>query len=123
MSYCMERKYQNYIKEWRKAKGFTQKQLLSRLVELVGEVQPDDPELRIPLTEASLSRIENGKQNFSMATLRALADALDAAEPGHLLDRNPLKEGKVISMVERLSQRDLERAAAVLEAMFGANAG
>lgn len=115
----MERKYKNYVREWRKKKGFTQKVLLARLVELAGERVPDDPELRVPTTEASLSRIENGKQNFNMATLMVLADALEVDEPGWLLDRNPLIDPQVIDLVARLDARQREQAKAVLEAMFG----
>ena len=72
------------------------------------------------MTGASLSRIENGIQNFTMGTLEVLADALDVEEPGWLLDRNPLKEGRVISIVERLNDEQAARAAEMLELMFGA---
>ena len=116
----MQRKRRTYIREWRKKRGLTQKQLLARLVELAGDTPPEDPDLQVPTTEASLSRIENGKQNFKMATLEALADALDVEEPGWLLDRNPLKEGRVISIVERLNDEQAARAAEMLELMFGA---
>ena len=118
----MERKYQSYIKEWRKHRGYTQEQLLGRLVELAGDPKPNDEALAIPLTCASLSRIENGKQNFSMATLAAIAKALDVDEPGWLLDRNPLKAGEVVSLFDRMSDADRERATAVIKAMF-ASAG
>lgn len=115
----MARKYRNYVKEWRKAKGLTQKALIARLVELAGDRLPDDPEMRIPTTEASLSRIENGKQNFNMATLQALADSMEIPEPGWLLDRNPLKSGEVVDLVHRLDAKQQEQARAVLQAMFG----
>lgn len=114
----MERKHKSYIKEWRIFRGYTQKQLLGRLSELVGEMPSDDPSLNVPTTEASLSRIENGKQNFSMATLEALARALEVAEPGWLLSRNPTKAGEVVSFLDALSDAERERAAAVLRAMF-----
>lgn len=115
----MQRKRRTYIREWRKKKGWTQRQLLARIIELAGEGTPDDPDLRVPTTEASLSRIENGKQNFTMATLEVLADALDVDEPGWLLDRNPLKEGEVISIVERLSDDQRTKAVEMLQVMFG----
>lgn len=116
----MERKRRNYIREWRKKRGLTQNELLARIVELAGDKAPDDPDLRVPMTGASLSRIENGIQNFTMATLVVLADALDVDEPGWLLDRNPLKEGVVISIVERLNAEQAAKAAEMLELMFGA---
>jgi transcriptional regulator with XRE-family HTH domain len=114
----MERRYSNYIREWRQKNGLSQKALVARLIELCGEGTPDDPELRIPTTEASLSRIENGKQNFNMATLHALADALGAEEPGWLLTRNPMKEGEVVPLFNHLTPEEQERARAVILAMF-----
>lgn len=115
----MRSKHRSYIREWRNKRGYTQKQLLSRLVEIAGEMPSDDPALNVPTTEASLSRIENGKQNFTMATLEALAVALDVEQPGWLLDRNPFKEGVVVDMLSKLTEADAAKAAAVLEAMFG----
>jgi transcriptional regulator with XRE-family HTH domain len=115
----MEGKYPNYVKDWRRHKGLSQKELVARLIELAGEGTPDDPELRIPTTEASLSRIENAKQNFNMATLQALAKALDVDEPGWLLDRKPGPGAQVIYLWDHLSIGDQEKARAVLEAMFG----
>jgi transcriptional regulator with XRE-family HTH domain len=112
-------KYANYVKEWRQHAKLSQKELVARLVELAGEGTPDDPELRIPTTEASLSRIENGKQNFNMATLQALAKALDVDEPGWLLDRKPGPGAVVIDIWDHLSIDDQERARVVLTAMFG----
>lgn len=53
----MERKRRIYIREWRQKKGWTQRQLLARIIELAGDGTPDDPDLRVPQTEASLSRI------------------------------------------------------------------
>lgn len=115
----MARKHKNYIREWRKKAGYTQKEVIDRLRELAGGDQPD-PELRIPTTEASLSRIENGSQNFSMATLEALAVVLDADEAGWLLDRNPLLEGEVVDLLGfRLAKDDAELARQVLVKMFG----
>jgi transcriptional regulator with XRE-family HTH domain len=116
----MERKRQNYIKEWRKKAGLTQKELVDRLVILAGDHQPDDPTLRIPTTEASLSRIENGKQNFSIGTLEAIATALDVEEAGWLLDRNPSKAGELVNFWDhKLNAEQQVQALAVLEAMFG----
>lgn len=115
-------KYPSYIREWRKKADLTQKQVVSRLAEKAGHQPAEDPALRIPTTEASLSRIENGEQNFNAATLVALAEVLGADEYGWLLTRNPLKAGEVVSLqsyVEQLDAEQAARAAAVLEAMFG----
>lgn len=119
----MERKYPNFVKEWRKHRGLTQKQLIARLIELTGEDQDAAfLEARVPTTEASLSRIENGHQNFNMAMLQALADALNVDQPGWLLDRNPLKSAEVVDFVGRLDAKQQEQASAVLHALFGEEA-
>jgi transcriptional regulator with XRE-family HTH domain len=115
----MDRKYKNYIKQWRLKRGYTQKVLANRMAMLVGDHPPEDAALKIPTTEASLSRIESGRQNFHMATLEALAECLEVDDPGHLISRNPLKEGRVISMVERLNEAQAAQVEAVIIAMFG----
>jgi transcriptional regulator with XRE-family HTH domain len=116
----MERKHKNYVKEWRRKRNLTQKELVDRLILLAGDHRPDDPTLRIPTTEASLSRIENGKQNFSMGTLEAIAFALDVDEPGWLLTRNPSKDGNVVSIEDyKLTIEQQVQAKAVLDALFG----
>lgn len=119
----MERKYHSYIKEWRQHRGLTQQQLLDRLAVMAGDPKPNEESLLVPTTGASLSRIENGKQNFNMATLVAIAEALDVEEPGWLLSRNPLKEGVVVDFFQKLDEKEQAQASAVLEAMFGARAG
>lgn len=118
LSYMERKPHKNYIREWRLDRGLTQKKLLERLAELAGDNPPDDPALKIPTTEASLSRIETGKQNFSIATLEALAEALDCPQPGWLLDRRP-RSGEVVSLFDRMSDSQAEQATSVLKAMFG----
>lgn len=116
----MARKYPSYIKEWRKAARLTQQQVCDRLVTMAGDPKPKDEALAIPTTTTSLSRIENGSQNWNAATLFALAEILGADPPGELLTRNPSKEGKVVPFrLERLTPAEQEQANAVLEAMFG----
>lgn len=122
----MGRKHKSYIKEWREHRGYTQEQLLGRLAELAGDPQPNDEALVIPRSGASLSRIENGHQNFKIALLEALAEALDVEESGWLLDRNPLKAGEIVEFsefLERLDEKQRARALAVLQAMFVVDAG
>lgn len=120
ISAYMARKHKSYIKEWRDFRGYTQKQVIERLAVVAGEGTPEDPELQIPKTEASLSRIENGRQNFKISLLEALAAALDVPEPGWLLSRNPTKAGEVVSIIDRLDDKQAAQAASVLKAMFGA---
>jgi transcriptional regulator with XRE-family HTH domain len=117
----MGRKHKSYIREWREHRGYTQEQLLGRLAEIAGDSRLNDEALAIPRSGASLSRIENGHQNFKIALLEALAEALDVEEPGWLLDRNPLKAGEVVQFSEfaaRLDEAQRARALAVLKAMF-----
>lgn len=99
-----------YIKEWRLYRDrMTLAQLAGRL-EMIGG--------NIAKTEASLSRIENGKQPYTQETLEAIAVALDTTAD-QLIGRNPLKEGKVISFIDKLDEKQSAQAVAVLEAMFG----
>lgn len=54
-----------YLKEWRKHAGLTQRQVVDRL-----ELFEDSS---LPTTEASLSRIETGKQPWAQPIVEALA--------------------------------------------------
>ncbi len=97
-----------YFKEWRKHRGFTQDQVIDRLVIL------DDPLL--PQTAASLSRIENGKQPYSQRILEALADVY-GVEPFELLRANPEKDGDVVDLLQIMDEKKRAQAMAVLEAL------
>jgi transcriptional regulator with XRE-family HTH domain len=98
----------HYLREWRKKRGLTQEQVVGRLAGL------DDPLL--PTTAASLSRLENGKQPYSERILEALADIYDT-RAGHLLDRNPLKEGEVVDFMAHLNESQQRQVLALIEAM------
>lgn len=97
-----------YLKEWRKASGKTQEQVVTLLVGMGDE--------QLPRTEASLSRLENGKQPYSERILLALAD-IYACEPWELIGRNPTKAGEVVDMVRLLDEREQERVRAYIEGM------
>mgnify|MGYP000944928981 FL=1 len=97
-----------YFKEWRKHRDLTQKQVVDRL-------SMHDDEL-LPKTEASLSRLENRKQQYSERVLEALADVYEC-EPEDLLGRDPKKEGKVIDMFRRFGEERLRQAMAILDAL------
>lgn len=103
----MDRK-RHYLREWRRKRGYTQEQVISRLIAL------DDPQL--PTTAASLSRLENGKQPYSERILEALAEIYDT-EPGYLISRNPLKEGEVAFMFDQLNAQQKAQALAIIEAL------
>lgn len=97
-----------YLREWRTFRGFTQVQVLDRL-----EAFDDE---NIPLTAASLSRIETGKQIYTQRILEALADIYQT-DPASLLGRNPTQEGHVIDLLARLSDDDRNRAEAMISGL------
>lgn len=97
-----------YLREWRLHRGFTQRQVIDRLEAV------NDP--LIPTTEASLSRIETGKQIYNQRILEALADIYDT-EPENLIARNPGKEGELIDFLRPFGERKLKQMLAVLRAM------
>lgn len=97
-----------YLREWRTHRHLTQKQVVDRLSAL-----SDD---KLPTTEASLSRLENGKQPYSQRVLEALGD-IYACEPHELIGRNPSKEGDVIDMFSKMNERQKAQAAAVIQAL------
>ncbi|WP_395326906.1 helix-turn-helix transcriptional regulator [Novosphingobium sp. BL-8H] len=97
-----------YLKEWRKFAHKTQAQVVAALESM------EDPNL--PTTEASLSRLENGKQPYSERVLLALSD-IYGCEPWELIGRHPKKEGQVIDMVRRLDEREQERVRAYIEGL------
>lgn len=97
-----------YLREWRKKTDLTQRQVVERLSLY------DDPLL--PQTEASLSRLENGKQQYSQRILEALAHVYDC-EPHELLSRNPLIDNQVIDMVAKLDARRQAQIAAFIQTL------
>lgn len=101
----MERK-PTYIREWRRHRGYTQRDVIGRL-EVLG----------LSMTEASLSRIENGRQPYTQDTLEAIAAALET-DPDALIGRNPTKSGTVVDFLARLDEKEAAQAEAVLRAMF-----
>lgn len=104
-----------YFRQWRKHRGFTQDEVLNRLAVF------EDP--LIPKTNASLSRIENGKQIYTQRILEALAEIYQC-EPGDLLSRDPTKEGQVFDLVSRLNTLNRAKVEAFirgLEAGDGTN--
>lgn len=106
----MERK-KTYIRQWREAAnggvGYTLDEMVGRMAEL-----------GVPITAASLSRIERGIQPYSQDILEAIAVALDRS-PADLLENDPrIPEAEIIDFMHHLSPGELNQAAAVLKAMF-----
>lgn len=100
-----------YFREWRKFRNLTQEQVVNRLAAM------DDPML--PQTEASLSRIETGKQPYSQRIIEALAD-IYSVEPHQLIGHNPNKEGELIDLLAILSEKQMAQARAVIQALGAA---
>lgn len=98
-----------YFREWRRKAGLTQAQVVERLESF------EDPNL--PVTAASLSRIESGTQNYRSNLLYALAD-IYGCEVWELHGRNPAHEGDLIDLVHRLNPRQHPAAAAMLEGLI-----
>lgn len=103
---------EGYLKEWRHHRHLTQAQVVNRL-----DIYEDD---KLPRTEASLSRIENGEQNYSIGLLMALADIYNC-EVWELHGRKPGVENQLIDLVQRLDPAGQERARAVIEGLVVAD--
>ena len=74
-----------HFRAWRKYRGLTQQQVADRT----------------SLSESAVSQIENGKQGWTDSTLAELAFAYNC-EPGDLLSRDPLREGEIVDLLQRL---------------------
>jgi transcriptional regulator with XRE-family HTH domain len=103
----MERKA-TYIRAWRNERGYT-------LDDMVGRLDT----LGVPITGASLSRIERGQQPYSQDILEAIAEAL-AVSPADLIENNPaMPDAEIVDLMRHLDEREKRQAASVLKAMFG----
>lgn len=108
-------KHHSQLARWRAYRGMKQRQVVERLA----AIQAKNPGEKFPTTEASLSRVENGSQNFSMNLLSALAEIYEVEQPGDLLTINPFAGTlKVIRAMEGLSETQRDAAMKVIEAMF-----
>ena len=97
-----------YIRAWRKKRGHSLDEVVGRLAVL-----------GVPMTGASLSRIERGIQPYSQDMLEALADALDVSV-SQLIEHNPEMPGATIyRFMSHLNVDDAKQAENVLRAMFG----
>jgi transcriptional regulator with XRE-family HTH domain len=108
-------KHRSFIKNWRLFRGMKQREVIERLT-VIRESQ--GLREKFPTTEASLSRVEAGDQNFNMALLSALAEVFEVESPGDLLTVNPFAGTlSVIRALEQLSPVQQEAALRVIEAM------
>ena len=102
----MERK-PTYIRAWRKKRGYALEEMVGRL-DVLG----------IPITAASLSRIERGSQPCSLDTLEAIASALDVESWQLIKDDPDVSSGPVVDFLQHLDAKESAQAEAVLRAMF-----
>lgn len=86
----------HYIREWRKHRRLTLRQLCERL-----ENEPGEP----LVSESQLAKIERGEQNYRQEYLEAIAVALNTT-PAMLLSHNPLKQGEVVDISHLLEKAD-----------------
>lgn len=97
-----------HLKAWRKHRGLTQAQLAERLA----------------VSDATVSRIESGEQNWDQEFLQAAAEVLRCA-PADLLVRDPTQPGAVWSLWERAAPGQREQidqmAAVIVRGRTGTN--
>ena len=100
----------NSIRAWRESKAWTLERVVARL-------QEDG----LPITSASLSRIERGIQPYSQPILEGLARAFQC-QPADLVMRKPPSKEQIelFSVIEGLDDEQRRRALAVLRAAFQA---
>lgn len=111
-------KYRSYIRHWRLYRGLKQGQVIEKLSEIKTRSKGES----LPATEASLSRIEGGSQNFNMALLAALAEIYEVANPHDLLTVNPFKGTlSIMRALDGLSEVQQDAALKVIEAMRSSN--
>lgn len=104
---------QHYIRQWREKRGVSLRKLAERL-----EVEPGGDPL---VSYASLSRIETGEQPFSEPILNAISEALDVPRV-MLLEMDPLKEGHIIDLLNKMDKPTRDQAVRMLELMAQAAA-
>ncbi len=92
-------KGQHFIKEWRKFRGLSLRELESRL-----ECDVDGNSV---LSFTTLQKIETGKSGFTEDSLNAIASALEI-ERTWLLNKKPVEEDEFQKLFGRLSKNDQE---------------
>lgn len=97
----MQKRRKTYLREWRKLKP-------GRTLEQVAEY--------LHISQPQLGRIERGDQPYNQDLLEALGE-LYGCEPDELIWRDPTKEGKVIDMVRRQTEKRQAQIAAFIRAL------
>ena len=96
-----ERKYRRtHLKEWREHRGMT-------IEELANAVETSD---------ATISRLENGKQPYTQALFERLARALHCT-PSDLIDRTPTEAESLGSLFAGMSEASREYTLTVMKSL------
>jgi len=99
----------HYLRAWRKNRGLTQKQLAERMEKEPGEQL---------MSYVTVSNIERGDQSPTLEQLQALAIALDVTVTT-LIDNDPDKDGEVIDLLGRITDKNRATVLAMLKAAVG----
>jgi transcriptional regulator with XRE-family HTH domain len=95
----------HYIREWRKMRGLTQEQLAERTT----------------FTPGAISQLETGRTRYTQPILEELATAL-GVEPGDLISRHPLRDGRVVELFSRIPKDKQSLAIEMLSTFLKASA-
>jgi len=99
--------FPNSIRQWRKYRGLTQERLIARL-----------EELGVATSKGSLSRIENGMQNYDAELLKGLADALQCDEADLVMRHPPSKDQmELYTVIRGMAPAQQARALRLLRAL------
>ena len=88
----------HYIKEWRKSRGLTQKQLADRMER--------EPGIQL-MSYVTVSNIERGEQSPTLEQLSAFAEALNTTV-SMLVEHHPKKDGKIVDWFDLWHQANEE---------------
>lgn len=99
----------HHLRAWRKKRGLTQKQLAERMEKEPGEQL---------MSYVTVSNIERGDQSPTLEQLQALAIALDVTVT-MLIDNDPDKDGEVIDLLGRITDKNRATVLAMLKAAVG----
>lgn len=101
--------HKHYIKEWRKQRGLSQKQLAERMESEPGELL---------MSHVTISNIERGSQSPTLEQLYAFSEALDVPV-SKLVENNPDIDSEVVDLLARLNEQNRPTIIKILKAAVG----
>jgi len=99
-------RFPNYLRAWRKSRRKPDGTLLTQ----------GDVAIFAGVSKPTISRIENGSQNYNARILEAYA-TLCGCQPGDLLSREPFDPDTIYQLYARLRPAQRSEAEAILRAM------